>query len=105
MLYIENCCRWKRSTKRSTISLRSATVWPQQTWSEIDMGRKVEGYSSPFHGSAGFPSNTMSPGTRPTSVPSGNLIHPIVCPQYINVSDRQDNGPIAYGELVTVAQK
>jgi len=59
---------------------------------------------------AGFLSNTMSPGTRPTSVPtvpSGMFIHLAFCPQYINVTGRQDIGPVAYGEplLVTVAQK
>jgi len=49
----------------------------------------------------------MSPEPRPTSVPSGILIHPTVRPQYTNITDRQDNGPIAYGEplLVMVAQK
>ena len=52
----------------------------------------------------GFLSNTMSPGSRPTSVPtvpSGILIHPIFWPQYINVTDRQDIGPVAYGEQGT----
>ena len=32
-------------------------------------------------GGAGSPSNTMSPGPRPTSLPSGILIHPAVWPQ------------------------
>jgi len=31
---------------------------------------------------AGSPSNTMSPGPRPTSVPSGILMHPAFWPQY-----------------------
>jgi len=58
---------------------------------------------------AGSPSNTMWPGPRPTSLPSGILIHPTVWPQYTNyVTDRQkgetdrtdrqhiqDNGPAA----------
>jgi len=45
---------------------------------------------------AGSLSNTMWPGPRPTSIPSGILIHPTVWPQYTNVTDRQtDNGPIA----------
>jgi len=35
------------------------------------------------------PSNTMWPGPRPTSVPSGILIYRTVWPQYTNVSDRQ----------------
>ena len=34
-------------------------------------------------------SNTMWPGPRPTSVPSGILIHPTVWPQYTNVTGRQ----------------
>jgi len=62
-----------------------------------------------FVGGAGSPSNTISPGPRPTSVPSGilDLIHPTVWPQYTNVTDRQYTGPVAYGEplLVTVARK
>ena len=59
---------------------------------------------------AEFLSNTMSHGPRTTSVPtvsSGILIYPAFWPQHINVTDRQDIGPVAYGEqlLVTVAQK
>jgi len=60
-----------------------------------DMGEK-------WVGGAGSPSNTMSPGPRPISVPSasGVLIHPnpTVWPQYTNATDRTDNGPIAKGE-------
>jgi len=56
----------------------------------IDMGRKVgRCCCAPFRGGAESPSNTMSPGPRPTSVPSGILIHRIVWPQYTNVTDRQ----------------
>jgi len=66
--------------------LRWATVWPQQTWVE-NWGAAV-----PLSvGRAGFPPNTMSPGLRPTSVPSGILIHPAVWPQYINDTDRTDS--------------
>jgi len=57
----------------------------------IHTGRKVGGYCAPFRGrEAGSPSNTMSSGPRPISVPSGILIHLTVCPQYNNVTDRQD---------------
>jgi len=35
-----------------------------------DMGRKVGGCCAPFRGGAGYPSNTMSPGPRPTSIPA-----------------------------------
>jgi len=52
----------------------------------------------------------MSPGARPTSVPSGILIHPTVRPQYTSVSVQTGqtgyNGPVAYGVPLraTVAQ-
>ena len=45
---------------------------------------KRGGCCAPFAGGgvrAGSPSNTMSPGLRPTSVPSGILMHPVVWPQ------------------------
>jgi len=56
------------------------------------------------------PSNTMWPGPRSTSVPSGILIHPTVWPEYTNVTDRtdrQDISPVAQGEplFVTVRPK
>jgi len=74
------------------------------------MDRKVGDCCAPLRGGAESPSNTISPGPRPTCVPSGILIHPTVWPQYTNVTDRQDrqdNGPVAYGKplLVTFAQK
>jgi len=34
-----------------------------------------------FWGGAGSPSNTKSPGPRPTSIPCGILVHPAVWPQ------------------------
>jgi len=49
----------------------------------------------PFPWGAVSPSNTVSLGPRPTSVPSGILIHPTVWPQYTKVTDRQDNGRVA----------
>ena len=67
--------------------LRWGTIWPQQTWLKI---------GGSLSGAAGSPSNTMSPGPRPTSAPSDSLIHPTVWPQYTNISHRQtgqtDNG-------------
>ena len=54
------------------------TKWhldPSSCLATIDMGRKV-GVLCPFLGRAGSPSNTMKPGPRPTSVPSGILIQP-----------------------------
>jgi len=55
------------------------------------MGRKWEGAAVPLWGGAGSPSNTVWPGSRPTSLPSGILIHPTVWPQYTNSqTDRQD---------------
>jgi len=43
----------------------------------IDMDRNW-GLCPSGGGGAGSPSNTMSPGTRPTSLPTGNLIYPTV---------------------------
>jgi len=49
------------------------------------------GAPPPFGGGgAGSASNTMPLGLRPTSLPSGILIHPAIWPQYTNVTDRQD---------------
>ena len=47
----------------------------------IEMGRKLREKSLFGGGGAGSPSNAMWPGPRRTSVPSGILIHPAVCPQ------------------------
>jgi len=68
------------------------------------------GLMCPFLGGAGSPSNTVWPRLRPTSVPSGILIHPAVWPQYTNVTDRQDRtgqrfDSIGRTVLQTVAQK
>ena len=41
----------------------------------------VINWACSFSGGDRSPSNTMSPGPRPTSVPSGILIHPVVWPQ------------------------
>jgi len=56
---------------------------PSGRLATIDMGRKLgRGLLSLFvEVVAGFPSNTMSSGPRPTSVPSGILIHAAVWPQ------------------------
>jgi len=54
-------------------------------------GPKIGKGAPPFFGrGAGSPSNTKSPGPRPTSIPSGILNHPTVWPQYTNATDRQD---------------
>jgi len=48
------------------------------------MGRKFRGLCPPFgEGAAESPSNTKSPGPRPSSMPSGILIHAAICSQQI----------------------
>jgi len=62
----------------------------------IDMdGPKSGGCCAPFCGGSwvSIKHNVIWP--RPTSVPSGILIHPTVWPRYTNVTDRQENGSIA----------
>ena len=62
-------------------------------------------------GRGGLPSNTGLHGPRPTSVPSGNLIHPAVWPQYTVTNRQTDRQPgqrsrsIGRTVLQTVAQK
>ena len=54
------------------------------------------------------PHLTMWSGPRPTSVPSGILIHPTVWPQYTNVTDRTDrqqSDNIGQTALQKIAQK
>ena len=55
------------------------TKWHFDPFSRLvttDMGRKLG--VCPLLGEAGSPSNTMWPGPRPTSIPSGIVIHPTV---------------------------
>jgi len=67
-------------------------IWPQQIWAE-NWGL------CPFGGGeSGSSSNTMWPGPRPTYMPSFILIRSIVWPPYTNVTDRTDNGLIAWDE-------
>jgi len=44
-------------------------------------GPKTGGAAVPLLQTAGTPSNTMWPGPRSTSVPSGDFNHPAVWPQ------------------------
>jgi len=53
------------------------TKWqldPSSYLATIDIRRKLG--APPFWGGAGSPSNTKSPGLRPTCIPSGILMHP-----------------------------
>jgi len=76
-----------------------------QPFGHKTLGEKWEAAVPSFLG-AGSPSNTMWPGPRPNSMPNFILIHPIFWPQYTNVTDRQDNGPIACRTVLqTVAEK
>ena len=60
-------------------------IWPQRTY-----GPKIGGCAPFLGGGAGFPSNTMWLGLRPTyRMPSFILIHPTVWPQYTDVTGRQ----------------
>ena len=70
----------------------------------------MEGCCAPL-GRPGSSTNTMWPGPRPTSIPSGILINPTVWPQYANVTDTQDrtdrqrSNRIGRPFFQTVAQK
>ena len=47
------------------------------------MGQKLTGGCASFGWGSWVLSNTMWPRSRPTSVPSGNFMHPAVWPQYM----------------------
>ena len=55
--------------------LTHPAVWPQQTWPKNWVGVPF------FLAVSGSPSNTKSPGPRPTSIPSAILVDPVVWPQ------------------------
>ena len=61
------------------------TKWhpdPSSSLATIDMGQKLAEGAVPFFCGWGWvPSNTKSPGPRPTSIPSASLVHPVVWPQ------------------------
>jgi len=59
--------------------------WSIQPFGHNRHGPKIQAGSAPFFtfwgGGAGSPSNTVSLGPRPTSLPSGVLIYPAIWPQ------------------------
>jgi len=61
------------------------------------MGQEVGAAVPPFLREAGSPSNTMSPGPRPTSVPSGILIHQAVWPQETSAKNWESAVPLFGG--------
>ena len=93
-------------TQHSSTEQRLSSCWDGRPW-ESKVGRKLGLHVVPISvGGAGSPSNTVSPGPRPTSVPSGKLIYPAVWPQYTNVTDTQDRqtgqrSPYNMGRTIT----
>jgi len=73
----------------SALNKSSAVAEMGDHLATIDMGRKVGGYCARPWRELG-PSNTMWTMLRPTSVPSGILIHPTVWRQYTNITDSRD---------------
>jgi len=74
---------------------------PIQPFGHNRHGPKLGGGCALFSGGAGSPSNTKSPGPRPTSIPSGVLVHPAVCPQRTLAENCEEGGcaPLGEGEL------
>jgi len=72
------------------LSPYQAASWSMQPFDHNMRGPKTGG-SAPFLGrGAESSSNKTSLGPRPTSLPSGILVHPAVWPQYTNITDRTD---------------
>jgi len=70
--------------------------WSMQPFGHNRHGPKIRRLC-PF-GGAGSPSNTMCPGPRPTSRPSGILIQPAVWPQVHNRHGPKIGGLYLFGE-------
>ena len=64
-----------------TVNKCSAVAGMGDHVATIDMSQKL-GDCAPLGRGGGYPSNTMWPGLRPASLPSGNLIHPAIWPQH-----------------------
>jgi len=66
------------------------------------VGRKWREAAVPLSVGELGPRLTVPPGLRPTSIPSGMLIHPTGWPQYTNVTDREKGqGSRSIGRTVT----
>jgi len=79
---------------------------PSSRLTTTDMGQKSG--AVPLFGGAGYPSNTICPGQRLTSLPSFILIHRTSWSQGTNVADktaRQRSDRIGRTVLQTIAQK
>ena len=72
---------------------------PSSCLATIDTGRKWKGALPLFWGGESrSPSNTMSLGPRPTSIPSGILVHPAISPQQI-WAENWGCAPLGRGKL------
>jgi len=65
------------------------------------MGRKLGGAAVPLFVGRWVPSNPTWLGPRPTFVPSGIVIHPVVWPQYTWAKDRGATVPPSGGHRQT----
>ena len=98
----ESCSHRKKHFTYRTLTITA--IRHTITLATIDMGQSGgRGWCAPYPvGGAGSPSNTMLPGPRPTSIPSGILIHSTVWPQYTNITNRRDRQwSHGIGETVT----
>jgi len=68
--------------KQRTINTKSSAVAEMgDRWVTISMGRKWRGAAVGAGSRTLSPHLTMWPGPRPTSLPSGIIIHPTIWPQ------------------------
>jgi len=77
------------------------TKWhldPSSRLATIDMGRKLGALPLFWVEGAGYPSNTVSLGPRPASLPSGILIHPAIWAQLI-WAENGGFAPLGEGKL------
>jgi len=75
IIVYDNVYTLTSSVSNLTDKKSSAVAEMGDRFATIDTDQKVGGVVPALGGGAGSPSNTMSPGSRPTSVPSDILIH------------------------------
>jgi len=82
-----------------TMKSRSSLLAPAHPDGPGKRAAKGLWWCAPFCGGDGSPSNTMSPGPRPMSLPSGILIRPAVWLQQTWAENGEELCPLFWGEL------
>jgi len=101
------CSFWRRELRHHLTQRRlgrglppyQVASWSIQPFGHNTHGPKIGWGSAFFLAGSGSPSNTKSPGLKPTSIPSGILVHPAFWPQRTLAENWGGCAPLWEGEL------